>query len=54
MIEKVIAIAVILICAARVIGYGIYTVKDKNTAGGVGLFILAAIVLSSSTYFFLV
>lgn len=51
MIEKIIAIAVVLICTARVIGYGIYTVKDKNILGGVGVFVLAAAVLSSSVYF---
>ncbi len=53
MIEKIVAIAVILICAMRVIGYGIYTAKDKNIAGSVSLFILAALVLSSSVYFFI-
>lgn len=53
MIEKIIAIAIILICTMRMIGYGVYTLTDKNKAGGVGLFALAAIVLSSSVYFFL-
>lgn len=53
MIEKIIAIAVILICAIRVIGYGIYTAKDKNITGSVSLFVLAAIIISSSAYFFI-
>lgn len=54
MVEKIVATIVILICALRVIGYGVYTVRDKNVLGGVGLFALAAIVFSSSIYFFLV
>lgn len=53
MIEKIITITVILICAMRVIGYGIYTAKDKNIAGSVSLFVLASIVLFSSVYFFI-
>ena len=53
MIEKIIAIAVILVCTVRVIGYGVYTLKDKNTVGGVGLFVIAFLVAISSVYFFL-
>lgn len=53
MTEKIVAIAVIIFCAVRVISYGIYTIKDKNKTGGVSLFVLAAVVLSSSVFFFI-
>lgn len=32
-----------LLCAVKTIGYGIYTFRSKNTAGGVGLLVLAAL-----------
>lgn len=53
MIEKVLAIAVILFCAVRVVSYGIYTIRDKNMYGGIGVFVFAAAVLSSSVYVFM-
>lgn len=53
MIEKIIFLAVILICTIRIVNYGIYTIKDKNKTGAVGLFIMACMVASSSIYFFI-
>lgn len=52
MIEKVIYIAIIIICTIRVVSYGIYTAKGKNITGAVGLFVMALMVASSSIYFF--
>ncbi len=51
MLNKVIAIIVILICTVRIIGYGVYTIRIKNITGGLGLFLMALFVASSSVFF---
>lgn len=33
----------ILLCTIKTIGYGIYTFRSKNTAGGIGLLVLAVL-----------
>lgn len=53
MLKIVIALSVILICTIRIVSYGIYTIKDKNITGGIGLFVMASITALSSVYFFL-
>ncbi|MGN0106699.1 MAG: hypothetical protein ACI4A5_03240 [Hominilimicola sp.] len=51
MMEKVVFILVIFICTIRIVGYGIFTVKDKNKTGGIGLFVMALMTASASIYF---
>lgn len=53
MFEKIVFLLVILICTIRVISYGIYTVKDKNIVGAVGLFVMAFCTAASSICFFI-
>lgn len=51
--EIAVSLLIILICTIRVVTYGIYTVKNKNKTGGIGLFALALIIASSSVVFFM-
>ena len=51
--EKAVFILVIMICTMRVVNYGIYTIKDKNKTGGIGLFVLALMTVSTLVYFLL-
>jgi hypothetical protein len=51
--EKAITLPIILICTVRIFNYGIYTVRDNNKTGGVGLFILTALTSLSFVYFLL-
>lgn len=51
--ELVISLLIILFCTIRVVTYGIYTVKNENKTGGIGLFALALVVASSSVIFFM-
>ena len=53
MFEKIVFLLVILICTIRVISYGIYTIKDKNITGAIGVFIMAFFTAASSVYFFI-
>ena len=53
MAELIIALLIIIVCTVRIVNYGIYTVRDRNTAGGVGLFVMAALTAASSLYFFM-
>lgn len=46
-----ILLLVVLISTIRTVNYGIYTIKDKNKTGGVGLFIMAFFVALTSIYF---
>ena len=51
--EKAIYLTVVLICVIRMVNFGIYTVRDKNKAGGVSLFVMAVLAASTSVYFFM-
>lgn len=51
--EKIIFLLIILICTIRIVNYGIYTIRDKNTTGGIGLFVMAFFVVMTSVYFFI-
>ena len=53
MLEKIVFLIVIIICTVRVISYGVYTARDKNITGAVGLFIMAFFTALSSVYFFI-
>ncbi len=53
MFEKIVFLSIIVICTIRVISYGIYTIKNKNITGAVGLFIMAFFTAASSIYFFI-
>lgn len=50
---KVVFLLIILICTIRIVNYGIYTIRDKNKTGGIGLFIMALMTASTSIYFFI-
>lgn len=45
--EIVVSSIIIIICTIRVVSFGIYTLKNKNIAGAVGLFALAAVVVAT-------
>lgn len=51
--EKIVFLLVVLIFTIRIVNFGIYTIRDKNKAGGVGLFVMALMTASTSIYFFL-
>ncbi len=49
--EKLILLPVIAVCLTRTAGYGIYTAKEKNGAGSVGLFVILLAAIGASVYF---
>lgn len=51
--KKAVFLVVVLICTIRVVNYGIYTIRDKNKTGGIGLFVMALMAASTSVYFLL-
>lgn len=53
MFEKIVFLLVIIICTVRVVSYGVYTAKDKNITGAVGMFVMAFFTALSSVYFFI-
>lgn len=46
-------IIVIIIFTIRIVNYGIYTMKDKNKAGAISLFVMSAMLVSTILYFFI-
>lgn len=48
--RKILFLIAVLICTIRIVNYGIYTIYDKNTAGGIGLFALSLLTVLSSVY----
>ena len=40
MAENIIIIALILLCASRSVGYALYTIRQKNITGGIGVLLL--------------
>lgn len=42
MFRFIVSNLIIIFCVVRMISYGIYTIKEKNIAGGVSLFVLTA------------
>ncbi len=40
MAENIIIIALVLLCASRSIGYALYTFRQKNITGGIGVLLL--------------
>ena len=51
--ERLILLPVIIVCLVRTAGYGIYTFKDKNRTGAMGLFMLCTAAAMASVYFFM-
>ena len=49
--EKAIYLTAVAVCVVRLVNFGIYTIKDKNTAGGVSLFVMVLLAASTSVYF---
>lgn len=40
MTENIIIIALVLLCASRSVGYALYTFRQKNITGGIGVLLL--------------
>lgn len=51
-LSSFISLIIILICTVRIVSYGIYTIRDNNKTGGVGLFIMALATAASSVFFY--
>ncbi len=52
MIKYILSNLIMLICIIRMVSYGIFTIKEKNTIGGISLFVLAAAAVGLHYYIF--
>lgn len=50
MIELIITALLFLYAAVRLVAYGVFTAKEKNTAGAVSLFVILAALIAVEIY----
>lgn len=50
--RKIVFLLILLICTIRIVNYAIYTIRDKNKIGGVGLFALSLLTIIFSAGIF--
>ncbi len=51
--KKIIFLLVLLICTIRIVNYAVYTIRDKNKIGGIGLLALSLLTIIFSADIFI-